>query len=670
VGREVSCRAWAFFRAAAREGAVSLDALLEGIPVPREVLEDVWERVDWDVWAALCDRYAALVGGADETLFEHGARFIQAEGLAGALGHVVGALSDPIRVYTVGMRWVGPSTYACVDFALRADDAVPRRLHVSLSLRPGFRPSRAWFLMAVGGLAGGPEVLGVPRAAVRYEVTSTGAVARVDVPERTSSRGLLGRLTAMVGVPRARPGREDPEGGSVVLVDVDDVAAAQRAASEALERARVREHELRAVFTRLPAIVLLHRHGLVELASEAAAPALGHDRPADLEGRSLPELVDAQDLPALIACGLGEAPAAPVRVRLLRRDGGTVVAEVSRLPTLDVEGSAVEGFFASDVARLLEAERDTVRHREAALALRTVAAGVAHELNNPLTYVLADLDAVDEALARAEAGDADALAELRAVVADARAGAERMAGIVRTLRRVATDEAAALTGDSLLALQSAAGGAAGPGTAAFLRPDATGPRAPAPGPATADDPASSPSTADAPAAAGAGAVGPLDHDAVLARARRRATRLQRERGSSVVERVVPPLPRLDGVRVLVVDDEPPVARALRLSLQRAGAVVDVVHSGESALAHLRSGAPVDAILCDLMMPEVDGATVYEGTCAARPELAERFVFVTGGAFTERARVLVERVRPTLLEKPSSREALCQAIAAKAGRAVA
>jgi DNA-binding NtrC family response regulator len=59
----------------------------------------------------------------------------------------------------------------------------------------------------------------------------------------------------------------------------------------------------------------------------------------------------------------------------------------------------------------------------------------------------------------------------------------------------------------------------------------------------------------------------------------------------------------------------------------------------------------DVVLCDLMMPDVSGMDLYERVAEARPELAARFVFVTGGAFTERARAFVDRVGLPVLEKP-------------------
>ena len=52
-----------------------------------------------------------------------------------------------------------------------------------------------------------------------------------------------------------------------------------------------------------------------------------------------------------------------------------------------------------------------------------------------------------------------------------------------------------------------------------------------------------------------------------------------------------------------------------------------------------------------MMPDVSGMDVYERIARTRPDIARRFVFVTGGAFTDRARAFVDEVALPVIEKP-------------------
>jgi CheY-like chemotaxis protein len=74
------------------------------------------------------------------------------------------------------------------------------------------------------------------------------------------------------------------------------------------------------------------------------------------------------------------------------------------------------------------------------------------------------------------------------------------------------------------------------------------------------------------------------------------------------------------------------------------------------------GERFDAILCDIMMPEMTGMEVHATVAKKVPEQAERFVFVTGGAFTPAATDFVGRISNTVLEKPYDLRALNAALA--------
>jgi signal transduction histidine kinase len=103
-------------------------------------------------------------------------------------------------------------------------------------------------------------------------------------------------------------------------------------------------------------------------------------------------------------------------------------------------------------------------------------------------------------------------------------------------------------------------------------------------------------------------------------------------------------------RILVVDDEVAIGRALMRSLGRFHDVV-ILTSGTEALARIASGERFDVILSDLMMPEVTGMEIYEELSRIAPDQAKRMAFLTGGAFTERARVFLDRIPNPRIEKP-------------------
>jgi signal transduction histidine kinase/CheY-like chemotaxis protein len=118
-------------------------------------------------------------------------------------------------------------------------------------------------------------------------------------------------------------------------------------------------------------------------------------------------------------------------------------------------------------------------------------------------------------------------------------------------------------------------------------------------------------------------------------------------------------------RVLVVDDEVAVGRVLSKLLQAAHEVV-VLHDGREALKRIVSGERFDAILCDLMMPDLSGCELHAELEKVAPHAAQRMVFVTGGAFSPEAIAFLERVPNRQLDKPIDRVALSQALNAVLG----
>jgi signal transduction histidine kinase/CheY-like chemotaxis protein len=112
-------------------------------------------------------------------------------------------------------------------------------------------------------------------------------------------------------------------------------------------------------------------------------------------------------------------------------------------------------------------------------------------------------------------------------------------------------------------------------------------------------------------------------------------------------------------RVLIVDDEPIVARAAVRVL--AGYDVLVVNSAGEALRLFESGERYDAVLCDLMMPQMTGMELHARVAAFAPDLAARFVFITGGAFTDAAEEFLRTTPNGWIEKPFDRRGLRSAV---------
>jgi len=103
-------------------------------------------------------------------------------------------------------------------------------------------------------------------------------------------------------------------------------------------------------------------------------------------------------------------------------------------------------------------------------------------------------------------------------------------------------------------------------------------------------------------------------------------------------------------RILIVDDEPLVLRALTRALE-AEHVVVAVKSAAEALAHIATEPAFDVILTDVMMPEMTGADFFEELRRRHPAHAQRVVFLTGGAFTPSTRAFLDGVANQRIEKP-------------------
>jgi len=113
-------------------------------------------------------------------------------------------------------------------------------------------------------------------------------------------------------------------------------------------------------------------------------------------------------------------------------------------------------------------------------------------------------------------------------------------------------------------------------------------------------------------------------------------------------------------RALVVDDSLVVADVVTALLRRTGWTVDVATSVDAALDHVR-GVPYDLVVCDVCMPDGGGPAVYYATITRRPDLANRFLFITGNVDDPEPWRFLAKIRAHVLEKPFTGRALRHAL---------
>jgi PAS domain S-box-containing protein len=474
-----------------------------------------------------------------------------------------------------------------------------------------------------------------------------------------------------------------------------------------------------------PDAIVVSRDGIVLYANRAAATLLGHDDVAELVGKPMTFLdrraaeTMRRRIEQMATTGERLVPREyPAR----RRDGTEITAEIAST-IIEIDGAPAVLAYARDVTERTRL-RAQLAHADRLASLGTMAAGVAHEINNPLAF----LGLATEALGRRTGPEHGAL------VAELRTGVERIAAIVRDLRFFGRDDdepagpmdlAAAIEAAERLvhheirprgtltreygALPAVVGvprrieqvfvnlllnAAHALGDRAdgriVVRARVTDERVVV---SVEDDGGGIPAeNLDAifepffTTRSGAGGTGlglSICRDFVVRAGGNvvatstvgkgttldvtllRATPARAGAGAAA-----PPSPSTDArpdsrrgraqKRVLIVDDEAAIVRLLLESLESVASVV-----GETvprrALDLILGDPGFDAIVCDVMMPGLTGIDLHQQVSRDRPELASRFVFISGGTYTARAREHLERVTNPRLDKPFRMAQLVDAI---------
>ncbi len=117
------------------------------------------------------------------------------------------------------------------------------------------------------------------------------------------------------------------------------------------------------------------------------------------------------------------------------------------------------------------------------------------------------------------------------------------------------------------------------------------------------------------------------------------------------------------IRILIVDDEPAICRALTIAFQRAGYVAFHAISGAAAL-DLLGREPIDVLVVDFRIPDGRGDVTYHYAAAIQPHLRDQTLMVTGDV-SERAELLLDSCGCPYLRKPFSLTDILDAVRALA-----
>jgi len=508
-----------------------------------------------------------------------------------------------------------------------------------------------------------------------------------------------------------------------------------RELQQALGTSAEGERSLRRLIDRLPIAITVFENDRVEYANAAALQLLGYERFEDLAGQPvsthMPPEERAQWDEWLEAMLRGEL--LPVRLsRVLRRDGSVALAEVSGV-MLRFGGRMAAVSLARDVTESRRME-ERLRLSDRMAGVGTLAAGVAHEINNPLAYVISNHQFVLETLepllegAQGEtvAVPVTTLEGLAEALRDASEGTARVRHIVRDLKTFSRGEEETTRAlDVRPVLESAlsvclnevrhrarvrrelgevayvVANEARLGqvflnllvNAAQAIPDGQVERheialrtfedekgrvvveVSDTGSGIAPEHLArifDPFFTTKPVGVGTGLGLSICHGIVSGLGGEIQVESQVGKGTRVrvvlpaeaqqeevlpVRAVAPVAPPSRQARLLVVDDEPLVARGVTRLLE-GECSAEGTSSAREALERLSQGERFDLLLCDVMMPEMSGEAFFHQLGQVAPDQSERVVFITGGAFTPEARAFLESLPPgRCVFKPLAAEVL-------------
>jgi PAS domain S-box-containing protein len=706
---EVSAQLLRFFRDLAPQHGIAYADLAAGIPGLDAVPPGLFARMSWDTYVALWERFEQL--GAPPAAVDDSGRLAIHHALSRPLQAIASGLTSSRAIYQALVEWFGPSLFGMVDFSIETSTA--RSLRVVMEIQTPYRPCPWFFRSARGALCAVPTLLGQPEALVVAELGDRRGVFDITPPPAVRGWGRVRRVWKVMGSLSAAIG---------------ELSAQQRQLNEGHAALLRSQSELQRVIESVPDGVVIHRQGTIVFANPAFGRCLGLSASERAVGCKLDELADPADRAAVVAWLSEASPGTARACRFRRRDGGLVVLELSASQPVELAGAPGRLLVARDVTEQRQLELKLAR-ADRLVAMGTLAAGVAHEINNPLAYLMLSLEAILREVNGAAALDRKAIAELAQT---AREGGERVRAIVGNLKTLSRGDDEALAAVDLHAVLEWSIGVAhhqirhharivrelGPVpkvranegrlgqvflnlliNAAHSMPDGqaaqneirvitrTGPAGDAlveirdTGGGIAPenlgrifDPFFTTKAVGVGTGIGlsichsivTGMGGDIEVESRLGHGSTFRVRLPPDDGR--VDAAVSPVPEAAGDqrRARILIVDDEVQLAQLLGELLAGHEVSVVSRGRDALERLER-APFDVIFCDMMMPDLGGVEIYQTVRQRWPGLERRIVFMTGGAFSSQARAFLDSVDNPCLDKPFNLRAIDEAIEVALGR---
>lgn len=447
-GHEVSCRIFEVLFLLMDHEGISVKDWLTNTPYTRSYLEDSSHDIAWDACVALLERLEQLLApsGFISSLTRTSRQLNELKSL-GVMRTLVRVVAPLPFLYTVLARWFGPTCFTNVRFLLESrSDA---ELSVDLTIEDGYRHSDAFFRFCAALLASAPALMGCPTAHVTVDAANGRASYAVALPPSRTIWSRTKRAWRAFFAPTKVLGELTAQHDKL-LESQEELRHTRQRLAEHHSKLERSESELRQLLERSADAVVVLRHDEVIYANEAMASFLGYPRASALWGlarANFLRLPDPEDQTPSPQGTDGEITPPPDEVTFIRHDGEEVAGEVRHFRAL-FDGEESDVFISRDVTGRRELAAH-IMQMDRMIAVGTLAGGVAHELNNPLTYVFNNIDYSFEVLneartrieeARSEGQDApvehmlETLNNIEEALADSLNGGQRMREIVRDLQ--------------------------------------------------------------------------------------------------------------------------------------------------------------------------------------------------------------------------------------------
>ncbi len=314
-------------------------------------------------------------------LADLGRRLALATGDEGALVELVSSMQEAFPEYACAVRLIDPRTGQLIG-ALAHGALLPgARDKIGISLE----------MLRQAGLTVASLPHGVTAARARQAVFREGAPG-ISVP-LVGAEGLVGLLDVEASEKGPAPG---PRALALLLALAPQAAAALRNAQLISELKSVKRY-LENLIERANALILVADGARrIQVFNQAFCDLSGRRR-EDVIGRDLADLVppaDRRKLVRAMAESLRGQPIDHLEIGLLTADGRQARVSMNTSALVSSDG-AIEGLIAigEDLTRFRELERRVI-HAEKLSSLGRLAAGVVHELNNPLTSIIVSAESL------------------------------------------------------------------------------------------------------------------------------------------------------------------------------------------------------------------------------------------------------------------------------------